>query len=352
MIFEISNQNMVKKLINSVCVGKIIFFLMVLTVSGNLNAQDVQFSQFYAAPLYLNPAFAGSAHQTRGIFHSRWQWPGLGARYFTSLLSIDSYFHSAKSGVGFMGYFDDQSGIIKSMRLSGQYSYEITLAPEVFIRPALEFAYYRRSLNYSDLIFSDQVTQYGINTGADISNAIVHMADLSTGALLYSKNFWFGATGNHLNRPDESFTRQNARLPVKYTFVSGYKIFISGEKSNINGVKQRQTFLIPTVHYKFQGKSDQFDAGIYCLHDIFLAGLWYRGIPFKYYWKELHNNESVVFQGGVKISRISVSYSYDWVVSRLSRAMPNGAHEINITYVYDNKPRNRPMKRLPCPSFH
>ena len=37
----------------------LILFLLVLGTQG-VNAQDVGFSQFYANPLYLNPAFAGS----------------------------------------------------------------------------------------------------------------------------------------------------------------------------------------------------------------------------------------------------------------------------------------------------
>src|SRR5688572_33466757 len=36
-----------------------------IPLSGTLFAQDPQFSQFYAAPLYLNPAFAGSTNQAR-----------------------------------------------------------------------------------------------------------------------------------------------------------------------------------------------------------------------------------------------------------------------------------------------
>ncbi|MFM8742085.1 MAG: type IX secretion system membrane protein PorP/SprF, partial [Cytophagales bacterium] len=37
--------------------------MLVATIS--VDAQDPQFSQFYAAPLYLNPAFAGSTNQNR-----------------------------------------------------------------------------------------------------------------------------------------------------------------------------------------------------------------------------------------------------------------------------------------------
>jgi len=44
------------KLIVSLCV-------LMLVAGETVTAQDAQFSQFYAAPLYLNPAFAGSTSQ-------------------------------------------------------------------------------------------------------------------------------------------------------------------------------------------------------------------------------------------------------------------------------------------------
>ena len=43
--------------------------------------QDPQYSQFYAAPLYLNPAFAGSAMAPRVNFNHRNQWPSLSANF-------------------------------------------------------------------------------------------------------------------------------------------------------------------------------------------------------------------------------------------------------------------------------
>ena len=45
------------------------------------SAQDPAFSQFYANPLYLNPAFAGTNVCPRVNLNYRDQWPGIGRTY-------------------------------------------------------------------------------------------------------------------------------------------------------------------------------------------------------------------------------------------------------------------------------
>ena len=64
---------------------KLMFLLAVLMLAAGetVTAQDPQFSQFYAAPLYLNPAFAGSTGQARVGANYRNQWPAIDANFNT-----------------------------------------------------------------------------------------------------------------------------------------------------------------------------------------------------------------------------------------------------------------------------
>ena len=51
--------------------------------------QDPEFSQFFANPLYLNPAFAGTTELPRTVLNYRNQWPQKGATFTTYALSFD-----------------------------------------------------------------------------------------------------------------------------------------------------------------------------------------------------------------------------------------------------------------------
>ena len=70
-----------------------IFFAVAVAIfmSDTAQAQDPAFSQFYANPLYLNPAFAGSNECPRANLNYRDQWPGIGRTYITTSASFDQH---------------------------------------------------------------------------------------------------------------------------------------------------------------------------------------------------------------------------------------------------------------------
>jgi type IX secretion system PorP/SprF family membrane protein len=324
--------------------------------SQEVLAQDVQFSQFYAASLYLNPAFAGSAHSARGTLHQRIQWPSLDAKYITSLASIDAYSSKYKSGFGLMILQDFQgSNTIKSSEVTTQYSYELQFSPTFTLRAGLQAGFVSRFINYSNLVFPDQYNNQGYTGPTDddvYGNTRVNYLDLASGGILYSNNFWFGVSSHHMNRPNQSFYGEVSRLPSKYSLATGYKFVVKTNRDQYTSSNEEVT-ITPTAHYKFQGMSDQFDLGVYAIYNQIIMGFWYRGIPvIKYYKKSLQNNESVVLLAGYKFRTVSVSYSYDFTISKLATAKTGGSHELNITYVYKKSKKKKPTKRLPCPKFY
>ncbi|MEY4602756.1 MAG: hypothetical protein RIT43_48, partial [Bacteroidota bacterium] len=56
---------------------KKLILILCISFSWNVSAQDPTFTQFYANPLYLNPAFAGSHGCPRFALNYRNEWPQL-----------------------------------------------------------------------------------------------------------------------------------------------------------------------------------------------------------------------------------------------------------------------------------
>ena len=54
-----------------------IYTLTCIALTTDVSGQDPEFTQFYANPLYLNPAFAGTARCSRVNLNYRNQWPGI-----------------------------------------------------------------------------------------------------------------------------------------------------------------------------------------------------------------------------------------------------------------------------------
>lgn len=328
-----------------------------LALASSLWAQDIQFSQFYGAALYLNPAFAGGVHNDRITFHQRLQWPSIDAKYITSYLSYDRYFDKYKSGLGITALKDFQGkNTINSTELGLQYSYELGISEKLALRPGLQLGYIKRSVDYTTLLYPDQFNNQGTNGQQTLdphaSTNKVSFLDVSAGAIFYSRKLWISYAGHHLNKPNQSYwANEVSNLPVKHSFTTGYRIpIIKGEEKAHIGHSTSSFFIIPTAHYKIQGKSDQVDLGIYAWYSELVAGVWYRGIPvIKQYLEKLQNNESIVILVGWRIKEVRISYSYDFTVSKLHDARTGGSHELNITYIFRKKKKVKILKVLPCP---
>lgn len=337
----------------------VLFITIVFLASFGVSySQDIQFSQFYSAPLYLNPAFAGSSHHHRFISHNRWQWPNLQAKYNTYAFSYDTYINSMRSGLGIMAINDRQgSGSLSTTEIQGLYSYELHLHEKYTFRAGAQVGFGTKYLDFSDKTFTDQFTNngYDANTpsGEELLNPRKNYLDVGLGGILYTPRAWFGISGHHVNKPNQSFTTSVSPLPTKIAFVGGYKIPLIHSKQMAYLEDAKDISITPTMIYKLQGKSDQLDVGLYGQYDQLLLGFWYRGLPTKKYKSDLQNNESVIAQIGWHFKDLGVGYSYDFVVSKLTGARPWGAHELNLTYIIQKHHKGvKPMKKLPCPHFY
>ena len=327
-------------------------------VFSSLQAQDPQFSQFYAAPLYLNPAFAGSSGQSRAGVNFRAQWPSLDANFTTVSAYFDHYFEDYNSGVGVI-VTGDREGIsgLQSINVGLQYSYQLQIAEWLIFRPGAEVAFYNRDLNFDNLVFGDQLDQNGLigaPTGETLNTGLSRsFVDLSLGGLFYNENFFIGYAAHHVNTPNQSLVEEESRLSMKHSVHGGYRFLLPTGFQKFGYNKDgKERSITPTFQYKRQGNFDQLDVGAYLTYEPIVFGMWYRGLPVSQL-RDLPNHESVIALVGFVFNDLNVGYSYDYTVSGLG-IRSGGAHEISVAYHFSLRdPRKPPrsMMRLPCPKF-
>lgn len=325
-----------------------IIVLSALLLAGlQAKGQDPQFSQFYASPLYLGPSMAGAGENSRIILNYRDQWPKLSGRYTTYALSFDHFIHRYRSGVGLLVLHDNAGrGKLTTTQIGLNYSYRIVVNRDFFIQPGLQFQYYQRNINFSELTFADQyfgsiVLPSTLETAPD--NRTGHI-DFSSSVLGFGKKFWIGFTVDHLMKLNSSLKNDDRFVPVKLSAYGGYK-FIVGQ-SLLSRLEQSITV---AFNYRNQAAMQQLDMGIYYHQLPFMVGLWYRGIPVITSDK---SHDAITISAGAEIKQFIVSYSYDLTISTLVTST-GGAHEIGVIYNFDwdNGGRRRKLGSVPCPKF-
>ena len=303
--------------------------LLMLLLHAAVTAQDPQFSQFYAAPLYLNPAFAGSTNQARAGINYRNQWPAIDANFTTMSAYFDYFIEDKRSGVGAL-LTRDVEGLagLQSVSLSLLYSYELEITKQLGFRPGFGAALYNRSVNFDKLTFGDQFNQ---TTGEFIDQPSAEnlrtgmtrtFVDLSAGGLFYTKKAWLGFSAFHLNRPNQSIAGDGkSLLPIKLSVHGGFKFFL---KPGVVGsgvyARNAERSIAPAIQYRHQGKFDQMDLGMYFTFEPLVLGTWYRGVPFKNLNGVINNESVVLMLGFVKLGAkdaINIGYSYDYTISKL-----------------------------------
>lgn len=317
--------------------------------AASVRAQDPQLSQFYAAPLYLNPALTGNTFQDRIILNYRKQWMGIAPGFETFGMSYDHNAGKSRSGFGGM-VLRDKAGTngLAFTHAAFCYSYEVRLDRKHAIRLGTRMGYTLRDVDRSRLLFADQVIRESpISVESTLIDRVSYF-DGSAGALYFSEAFWFGASFNHLNRPQQSLVSGgDTRLPVRTSVHTGYRFATDGQR--LGRSRSRATV---AAHYKAQQDWDQLDVGAYFDHRALTLGIWYRGLPaLKAYAPGYRNDESVIGMIGFETEQqLRVVYSYDITVSQLSMRS-GGSHELSLIYEWPKRGGNKKWRAIPCPKF-
>lgn len=321
---------------------KLLTLLLALTGSYAAMAQDPQFSQFYANPLYLNPAFAGVQRCPQVTLNYRNQFPSLGV-YQTYSASYDQYFAGIKGGLGFMALRDDAgNGALTLTEVSAIYSYHLQVSRKFTLLAGFQGTLRQRALNVSDFTFPDQIDAfYGfvLPTNERISNQTNNQFDLSVGFLGFTEKFFVGVALHHLTQPAEGFLT-SYQLPMKFTTHLGASIPL-GRKRLHNSA---QNNLIPNILFQNQGTFNQITYSLSFNRRAVTGGLGLR--------QTFNNPDALVVILGFSPEDWDwkLGYSYDYTISELSN-IGGGAHELSLSYRFPCPTKKKRVQALKCPKF-
>lgn len=310
--------------------------------------QDPLFSQFYANPLYLNPALAGVERCPRFTMNYRNQWGAINqgeGNYVTYSAGYDQHINALSGGVGILLMHDreGQNGVFKTTRASLIYSYNLNINRKWSLRFGLEGTYWNKSIDWSQLTFGDMIDpRYGFiyNTAETPPTQSIDGVDFSAGALAYSKRFYGGFAVHHLTQPDERFMTgiEKTQLNAKFTAHAGVMIPINKRYPDDGAIS-------PNIMYQSQGKmtsanptAQQLFLGVYGYKGPFVGGLWWR------------TGDAVTALVGLRTDYVRFGYSYDITYSKLTNRT-GGTHEVSLALHFNCKPVRKKFRQISCPEF-
>jgi type IX secretion system PorP/SprF family membrane protein len=341
--------------------------LVILAATGvlkNAQAQDNQFTQFYAAPLFINPAFTGALNYAcddprsrwRGVVNYRRQWS-----YFNTTAASIDYLKpgtSRTNALGFGGQVlrDVGKNGFNSINVAGSASYITSLTKDWGFNAGLQIGYGSRGFSGGNLTYPDQYNDFGFKGNITPDNKQAYstagFVDVATGVLLYSSNFWVGLASHHINKPNQAIAEEGVdKLDRRFSIHTGYKFSFNENKRSLTKVIEDHS-ISPVLQYRRQGSFNQLDLGAYYVNEPFTAGLSYRGLPLKKTPDNTLSNDAVTALVGLKYLGFRFGYSFDFTLSKLRTGTYKNAHEISIAYQFvSDKCKRRLIRRVACPSF-
>ena len=334
----------------------LILFVFSIFFSFQSYGQDPAFSQYFANPLYLNPAFAGTAICPRVNLNYRNQWPGIGQSYVTYTANYDTYVDKIGGGLGLF-VMNDRAGAgdLTTSQVSGIYSYRIPISKSFSMNAGIEASFRQLSLDWNQLTFGDMIDpRYGFiyPTQEDIINysSSKGYVDFSTGFIGYGKtkkmNYYFGFAAHHITRPDQGFISDDSYLPTKITLNIGSVISVNQfgvYRTNSSMRSKNGVWISPNFLLQKQQDFLQLNYGMYAIKGPLVGGFWFRQSNVK----EL---DAFILLVGFEGDTWKMGYSYD-ITTSINNSNTQGAHELSFALRLPCRSKSRAYETINCPSF-
>ncbi len=311
----------------------LIIALLFYGVIARVSAQvDPHFSQFYAYPLWLNPALTGVMDgDTRVSANFKDQWTGLDG-YTTTGLSAD--FKTTKKVSLGINVIDQSAGTAGYNYLAayGSFGYAIAISSggTQKLSFGLQVGLINRGFEENKLQLDNQ---YNPGTGFDpnlpsnenFSSTSSTIFDASAGIYYYdtdadnAASLFGGVSAAHLTNANDPFATYGikSKLPIRFTGQAGVKIkaadFLDITPSLLYIRQQQNQIRAVDIYSELKFPND---------YSLFLGGM-YR------------LNDAVVADVGYRIRTVIIGLSYDFNTSPLKMATSGeGGFELSVNYVF------------------
>jgi type IX secretion system PorP/SprF family membrane protein len=308
-------------------------------------SQDPEFSQFYANPLYLNPALAGATICPLVIGNYRNQWPSLGKAFTTYNFSYDQYFDVLHGGLGFIVTADRAGGgNLNTTEISLIYAFKFNITDKIYASTAVKAGYYQRHLAWDNLTFEDMIDpQNGFvlpTSEKAPDNSTVGVPDFSAGLFMGYENIIYGGVAvDHLSQPSIGFYSDNStKLNMKITAHAGSVIPLKSGPID----EEKEFSISPNVLYQQQYKFHQLNIGVSLTIQYIIAGVWFR--------HNFENADAIIPMLGMHYKNLRIGISYDYTISKLKSAS-GGAYEASASWQFPCIEKRRHIKAIKCPRF-
>ena len=324
---------------------QLLFLMVALIVSANeIAAQsDPHFTQYYAYPLWLNPALTGMIDGDYRIGGNyRRQLPGLYSPMITQGITADLPLpHNfglgatlLNQGSADVGYFYT-SGYLS-------LSYRVHLSKYQILSSSFQLGMINRRIDAGKMQFGNQFNPLiGYDPSLPSSEIFSHQSatsiDGSMGLMYFdgdpvkSLNPFFGVSLYHPTQPDNRFLSDAAdnKVPIRYSINGGIR-FQVGKRAE----------LIPHVIYQQQGSASELTGGIVCNLTIEEGKFLMLGSTYRL-------NDAIAPSLGLHLNGLTIGLSYDINTSQVKTvSSSNGGYELSISFTHHNK---IPETRFICP---
>ena len=334
---------------------QVLIFCIFLSFSSL--AQDAEFSQYYAAQMYLNPSLIGFEDQSALSLSTRTQWQSINQTFTTQQASFHFPIYTKekliKTGAFGLSFYQNSSsdGSFKTLGINANLVINAILSERSLMSFGIQAGVIQKNLDLNNFNWSSQYDPF-IGFDASIDPGVRNLSDNTLfpdigAGIVYGNNldfhgedegvgFYTGLSAFHLNQPNEALgTEEESELPILFKHIGGLA-FTIGPKTEIT----------PNYLINYQKLNYQINLGISSSYQLrsengsslipthAIGGVWHR------------INDAFIFIAGLQARNYIIGFSYDMNSSSLRRdGFGTSAYEISLTLMNSKKG----MKKIHSP---